>query len=74
MLLPVDGPVMLRDQLWPLAEWLGRDMFDRTRVEGAVLDAGGCEELLEVSSGRGDSQSSLAAVNTDLDKISVIVN
>jgi hypothetical protein len=54
---PVDGPAMLRDRLWPLAEWLGRDMFDRARIEGAVLDACGCEELLEVSSCNSLSKS-----------------
>ncbi len=29
---PVVGPGMLRDRLWPLAEWLGRDVFDGPRL------------------------------------------
>jgi len=59
---PVDGPAMLRDRLWPLREWLGRDVFDRTRIEGAVLDACGCEELLEVSSCNSLSKSASTTV------------
>ena len=40
----------MTDRLWPLGEWLGRDVFDRARIEGAVLDAFGCQERLEVPS------------------------
>jgi len=61
---PVDGPAMLTDRLWPLAEWLGRDVFDRARVEGAVLDACGCEELLEVSSCKSLSKSASTPTTT----------
>jgi hypothetical protein len=54
---PVVGPGMLRDRLLPLAEWLGRDVFDRARIEGAVLDACGCQEQLEVPSCNSLSKS-----------------
>ena len=47
---PVSGPEILEDRLWPLADWIGRDVFDRARIEGAVLDACGCWEQLEVPS------------------------
>ena len=54
---PEIGPGMLRDRLLPLAEWLGRDVFDRTRIEGAVLEVCGCREQLEVPSCNSSSKS-----------------
>lgn len=54
---PVAGPAMLRERLWPFGEWLGRDVFDRARIQGAVLEACGCEEQLEVPSCNSLSKS-----------------
>lgn len=55
---PDIGPGFLEDRLWPRRAWLGRDVFDRSRVEGAVLGACGCGEQLEVPSCNSSSKSS----------------
>ena len=61
---PEIGPGILKDRLWPLAEWLGRDVFDRTRIEGAVLEACGCQEQLEVPSCNSSSKSASTPTTT----------
>ena len=68
---PVVGPGMLRDRLWPLAEWLGRDVFDRTQIEGAVLDACGCQEQLEVPSCNSLSKSESTPTPTPATRVLV---
>lgn len=48
---------ILRDRLWPLLAWLGRDVFDRRRIQQAVWEVCGRGEQLEVPSCESSSKS-----------------
>jgi len=60
------GLARFDEQLRQLLGWLGRDVFDRARINGAVLEACGCEEQLEVPSCNSLSKSASAPTTTPM--------
>ena len=54
---PVTGPEIMEDRLWPTLGWLRRDVFDRGRLQRALLELCGRWEQLEAPTCESSSRS-----------------